>query len=215
MNPNGPVKETKGEQPPPKRGKPCLSPTTLVLSGFIGLLLFLLFFPNRKAGWEIGKVTHAAAQADGEAHLPGARSASAVQSLPAPPSPRLTESVALPPPGGVDAFGLPASGAFETGSAQSGEHPVSLSSLASYLPIWGYFEGQEVIVGGRVYRPGEQLVIRTPSGLCKARVAQIDRHCLVLRDEEGTEVRVPWPRPSGGPGTPANEIFIDPSSSGR
>ncbi|WP_018292211.1 hypothetical protein [Verrucomicrobium sp. 3C] len=181
----------------------------------IGVLLFLLFLPNRKPGSEIGKATHAAAQADAPAGLAVERSASVLRRVPPAPSPSLTGRVALPPPNGVDAFGLPANGAFETGSAQSVEHPLSLSSLASYLPIWGYLEGQEVIVGGRVYRPNEQLVIRTPSGLCKARVAQIDHHCLVLRDEEGTEVRVPWPRPSGGPGALGNEIFIDPTPSGQ
>ncbi|MDD4931889.1 MAG: hypothetical protein PHO89_00250, partial [Methylacidiphilaceae bacterium] len=213
-NQNDPQQEMKGEQPPFPGVKRSLSATTLVLLGLIVLLLFLLFLPNRKPGWEIGRVTHAAAQADASANLAGERSASDLRSVPIP-TPKPTGSMPLAPPGGVDAFGLPANGAFETGSAQSAEPPITLSNLASYLPIWGYLEGHEVIVGGRVYHPGEPLVIRTPSGLCKARIAQIDRHCLVLRDEEGTEVRVPWPRPSGGPGAPVNEIFIDPTSPGR
>ncbi|QSR84998.1 hypothetical protein [Methylacidimicrobium sp. B4] len=187
---------------------------TLVLLAFIGVLLLLLFLPSRRSGREIGRVTHAAAQAEPASVLPGERAA-VPRSHPLDPAPKPVNQVPLPPPGGVDAFGLPASGAFETGSARSGDHALSLASLAPYLPIWGYLEGQEVIVGGRVYHPGDQLVIRTPSGLCKAQVAQIDRHCLVLRDEERTEVRVPWPRANSGSGMPPNEVFVDPSPSER
>lgn len=213
MNQGIPGHEAKRDRAETKKG--AFSPTTLILLALVGLLLLLLFLPSRRSGGEIGKVTHAAAQEAPAGSLFGERSASVTRSLPAALSPKPVGNIPLPPPGGVDAFGLPASGAFETGSARSGERPLALSSLASYLPIWGYLEGQEVIVGGRVYHPGEDLVIRTPSGLCKARVARIDRHCLVLRDEEGSEVRVPWPRPSGGAGTPANEIFVDPSPSER
>lgn len=213
MNPEPPNDE--GRSLPPLRKRPALAPTTLVLLGVIALLLFLLFLPARKSGRELGRVTHAAAQANSIADLlekrPEIPERSFSTATPASPP----GGVTIPPPGGVDAFGLPASGAFETGSAQSGDHPLSLSSLASYLPIWGYLEGREVIVGGHVYHPGEQLVIRTPSGLCRARVAQIDRHCLVLRDEEENEVRIPWPRSGSGSGTPANEVFVDPSSNGR
>ena len=204
MNQEAPQNETRPDSLSTKRTT--LPPTTLVLLGLVGLLLFLLFLPDRRSGRDFGRVTHAAAQSHSAVSLPGERPEPVV-----PPA-MAAGSVPLPPPGGVDAFGLPASGAFETGSARSGDHPLSLSSLASYLPIWGYLEGQEVIVGGRVYRPGEQLVIRTPSVLSKARIAQVDRHCLVLRDEEGTEVRVPWPRPRSGSGMPANEVFVDPAA---
>ncbi|VVM08314.1 hypothetical protein MAMC_02050 [Methylacidimicrobium cyclopophantes] len=211
MKPNDSAQETKGDRPSVQKITPSL--TTLLLLSFLSVSLCFLFFPARRKGLELGKVTHAAMGMDGRADLPRELSPSALPHLSAPSSPKGEGSAAIPPPGGVDAFGLPASGAFETGSGRSADHPLSLSNLASYLPIWGYLEGEEVIVGGRVYRPGEQLVIRTPSGLCKARIAQVDRHCLVLQDEEGTEVRVPWPRPSGASGTPSNEIFIDPFSS--
>ncbi|MGD9897278.1 MAG: hypothetical protein AB7T14_09435 [Candidatus Methylacidiphilaceae bacterium] len=210
MNPGNQEKEGKRDLPSAKRA--AISPTTLVLLGIIGLLSFLLILPSRKRGFETGRVTHAAAETDAGSNLPAERPENVLRSVAGAVTSKPTRSLPIPPPGGVDAFGLPANGAFETGSARSGDHPLSLSSLAPYLPIWGYLEGQEVIVGGRVYRAGEPLVIRTPAGLCKARVAQIDRHCLVLRDEEGTEVRIPWPGPSSGSGTPANEVFVDPSS---
>ncbi|CAB4243594.1 protein of unknown function [Methylacidimicrobium sp. AP8] len=214
MQESTPPRQAEEVRPPAKGKTP--SRTTLLLSAVLGLLLLLLFLPNRRSGGgSMGKITHAAAETVSAGVLPGERSRRIVQDLPAAPVPKPAASLPIPPPGGVDAFGLPADGAFETGSAQSGDRPLSLASLAAYLPIWGYLEGEEVIVGGRVYHPGDQLVIRTPSGLCKARVAQIDRHCLVLRDEEDTEVRVPWPRASGGAASAVNEIFIDPTSSQR
>ena len=192
--------------------KAMLSPATLLLSAALGLMLFLFFLPGRKSRSDMGKVVHAAAHSDRSGALLGERSTAAERARPNLASQKPAGTLPLPPPGGVDAFGLPATGAFETGSARSSDPPLALSSLAAYLPIWGYLEGQEVIIGGRVYHAGEPLAIRTPSGLCKARIVQVDRHCLVLRDEEGTEVRVPWPRTTEGSGIPSNEIFIDPSS---
>ncbi|WP_143958298.1 hypothetical protein [Methylacidiphilum kamchatkense] len=97
------------------------------------------------------------------------------------------------PANGIDAFGLPVQGTFLTGS--SADNPKdSLADLASSIPIRGFQEGKEVIIGNRVFHPGDVFLLRTLNQLQKIKVLSIESNVLVLQDQAGVEVRIPWPR---------------------
>ncbi|QSR86840.1 hypothetical protein EM20IM_00240 [Candidatus Methylacidiphilum infernorum] len=97
------------------------------------------------------------------------------------------------PANGIDAFGLPVQGTFLTGSSAEATKNF-LPDLASSLPIHGYWEGKEVIIANRVFHPGDVFLLRTPNQLEKIKVLAIECNDLVLQDQTGTEVRIPWPK---------------------
>ncbi|TFE73031.1 hypothetical protein A7K72_07415 [Candidatus Methylacidiphilum fumarolicum] len=106
----------------------------------------------------------------------------------------LTSKKPVPlPANGVDAFGLPVQGTFLTGSSTDNPKD-SLADLASSIPIRGFQEGKEVIIGNRVFHPGDVFLLRTLNQLQKIKVLSIGSNALILQDQAGVEVRIPWPR---------------------
>ncbi|QSR88918.1 hypothetical protein IT6_01010 [Methylacidiphilum caldifontis] len=108
-------------------------------------------------------------------------------------SPHLVPKPVPLPANGIDAFGLPVQGTFLIGSSFEDQNS-SLSDLASSIPIQGFMEGKEVIIGNRVFHPGDVFLLRTPAQLQKIKVIAIECDALILQDQAGTEIRVPWPR---------------------
>ncbi|TFE66311.1 hypothetical protein A7Q09_10145 [Methylacidiphilum sp. Yel] len=107
---------------------------------------------------------------------------------------KLTSRKPVPlPANGIDAFGLPVQGTFLTGSSMDNPKD-SLADLASSIPIRGFQEGKEVIIGNRVFHPGDVFLLRTLNQLQKIKVLSIESTALILQDQAGVEVRIPWPR---------------------
>jgi hypothetical protein len=119
----------------------------------------------------------------------------------------------LGPAGSYDAFGLPVTGPFETASPGGDpEAKEDLADVAKSLPIQGYWEGREVIIAGKLYRPGDNLLIRTPRNVYRVTVSRILPEGLELVQEEGDPIRVLWPplRSAGSPqGSEGITVYFD------
>lgn len=121
--------------------------------------------------------------------------------------------------GSYDAFGLPVTGPFETTApGVDPESKENLIEVANMLPIQGFWEGREVIIGGRVYRPGESFLIRTQRNVYRVTITRILPEGLEIAEEEGAPIRILWPPyrvPAGAPESNGITVYFHENKDAR